>query len=283
MEFLRQSFQEHSVIWLLISAGVGGLIGALIKFVFETVIASHYESRLNSQKMLRQFRYPLLRAADSLDRRLENLIHFVDQKWYDDPDDDYYRLSTLYLFGCYLGWAKILEDAAYLEFEGSNTSARNFSIRFNRVFKALSGYWYFKSVSKDEMKDIDSATVPRFALTAIGELMQKSAGKKDADSLPKVLGFVEFSKQLSTSNDFKKWFKYLESGILLNQQPSSKSAHWNRLLVVATQLRAFLTFLDPSGRQTAPRQIEYLKRMHPAVAEKVKMELLEMGLNDSLK
>lgn len=93
------------------------MIGALIKFLFETVIALRYQQRISTHRMLRQYRYPLLRAADSLDRRRENFSRFADRRWYDDAHDDYYRVSTLYLFGTYLGWCKILEDSAYLELE----------------------------------------------------------------------------------------------------------------------------------------------------------------------
>jgi hypothetical protein len=276
---LSRSIQEHTVLWILISAGLGGLIGAVIKFVFETVAAFQYQQRFTAKKMLRTFRHPLLRAADSLDRRLENMINFIGKKWYEDPHDDYYRLSTLYLFGSYLGWCKILEDAAYLELEASDQSAREFSIRFYRVFKALTGFWYFSGLDEGEIDGIEEATVPRLALTAISELMLHNSSE-DKGQMPKLLGFVEFAKQLRESSEFQKWFAYLEKGILTDHKPSRTSARWNRLLVVASTLRAFVAFLDPKGRQTTPRQIPYLKRMNPKVADKVREELLEMKMQE---
>lgn len=277
--FLLRSIQEHTVLWVLISAGLGGIIGALIKFLFETVAALRYQQEVTARKMLRKYRYPLLRAADSLDRRLENMISFIDKKWYEDPQDDYYRLSTLYLFGSYLGWCKTLEDEAYLEFETSDRRAREFSIGFYRVFKALTGFWYFSDLDEGEIAGIEEATVPRLALTAIGELMLQNPSEAK-DQMPKLLGFVEFSKQLKESAEFRKWFGYLEERILTNHKPSKSSARWNRLLVVASLLRAFVTFLDPKGRQTTPRQIHYLKRMNPKVANKVREELLEMKMQE---
>ena len=276
---LFNSIQEHTVLWILVSAGLGGIIGALIKFVFETVVALRYQQSVTAKKMLRRYRFPLLRAADSLDRRLENMINFIEKKWYEDPQDDYYRLSTLYLFGSYLGWCKTLEDAAYLEFERSDRSAREFSIRFYRVFKALTGFWYFSGLDEGEIEGIEEATVPRLALTAVGELMLQNSGE-GKDQMPKLLGFVEFSRQLKESPEFRRWFGYLEKGILTDHKPSKSSARWNRLLVVASILRAFVTFLDPKSRQTAPRQIRYLKRMNPKVADRVQEELLEMKMQD---
>lgn len=277
MDIVLRSIEEHSLLWVVVSAGFGGVIGALIKFVFETVIALRYQHRISAHKLLRRYRYPLLRAADVLDRRLENIIRFAEKHWYDDPGDDYYRLSTLYLFGVYLGWCKILEDAAYLEFEASDHRARAFSVRFYRVFKALTGFWYFSGIDEGEVEGVEAATVPRLALTAIGELMCLRP-RDGVDELPGTLGFVEFTEQLQASPVFQKWFRYLESGILAGQRVSPSAARWNRLLVVASLLRAFVSYLDPKGRQTAPRQIGYLRQMHPKVAERVRVELMEMGL-----
>jgi hypothetical protein len=277
--FLLRSIQEHTVLWILVSAGLGGIIGALIKFLFETVAALHYEQKITARKMLRKYRYPLLRAADSLDRRLDNMITFIEKKWYEDPQDDYYRSSTLFLFGSYLGWCKTLEDAAYLEFETSDRRAREFSIRFYRVFKALTGFWYFSDLEEGAIGDIEEATVPRLALTAIGELMLQSSTEGN-DQLPRLLGFVEFSKRLRESSEFQQWFGYLEKGILIDHNPSKSSTRWNRLLVVASILRAFVTFLDPKSRQTTPRQIHYLKRMNLKVADRVRQELCEMKMQE---
>lgn len=281
MDFLVRSIEEHSLLWVVISAGLGGVFGALIKFVFETVIASRYQNTVSAKKMLRRYRYPLLRAADSLDRRLENMIRFANKHWYDDDIDDYYRLSTLYLFGTYLGWCKILEDSAYFEFERSDRHAREFSTFFYRVFKAMTGFGYFRGVSRTEVDDIEAATIPRLALTAIGELMRKMPEQKQgAEQLPETLTFVEFTQQMNDSDEFKKWFKYLEDGVLCKQQKEPSSARWNRLLVIASLLRAFVSYLDPNGRQTAPRRLEYLQWMHPNVAENVRAELVEMDMDD---
>jgi len=272
--FLLRSIEEHSVVWVVISAGVGGVIGASLKYLFETVFASRYQHRVTARTMLRKYRFPLLRAADSLDKRLENMIRFIDKHWYEDPDEDYYRLSTLYLFGSYLSWCKILEDTAFLEFETSDRKARDFSIYFNRVFKSLTGFWYFTG---SEIDGVEDATVPRLALTAIGELMIKGAGQ-DSNEMPYILGFVEFTEKMKKSPEFEKWFGYLENAILKDNDSSISSARWNRLLVVATMLRAFVAFLDPNSRQTAPRQIHYLKRLDPKVAAKVREELDEMKI-----
>ncbi len=274
IEFILRSFEEYSIIWIIISAGIGGLIGSLIDFVFNQLIAPKLQISRDSKAAIKKYRYPILRSADALDRRLENLIKFVDKKWFDDSEDDYYRLSTLYLIGCYFGWSKVLEDEAFLEYELSNKKAKQFSIQFNRVFKGLTGFYYFKDVNHSEMPDIKQASVPRLALTAIGELMLKTP--KNEDEMPSVLDFVEFIRQYESSSDFKRWFRYLEQ-LFSNLKRDKNDAKWNRLIIFFSNLREFVAFLDKEGRQTSRRRIEYLKYLDPKVYELLADELGKSG------
>ena len=274
IEFILRSFEEYSIIWIIISAGIGGLIGSLIDFIFNQLITPKLQISRDSKAAIKKYRYPILRSADTLDRRLENLIKFVDRKWFDDPEDDYYRLSTLYLMGCYFGWSKVLEDEAFLEYELSNKKAKQFSIQFNRVFKGLTGFYYFKDVKDSEMSDIKQASVPRLALTAIGELMLKKS--KSEDGMPSVLDFVEFIRQYESSPDFKRWFGYLEQ-LLSDLKRDGNDAKWNRLVVFASNLRGFVAFLDKDGRQTSRRRIDYLDPLNPKVHKLLTDELAKSG------
>ena len=52
-DLIFRSIQDHTVLWVLISAGLGGIIGALIKFVFETVAALKYEQKVTARRMVR--------------------------------------------------------------------------------------------------------------------------------------------------------------------------------------------------------------------------------------
>ncbi len=274
IEFILRSFEEYSIIWIIISAGIGGLIGSLIDFIFNQLIAPRLQISRDAKAAIKKYRYPILRSADTLDRRLENLIKFVDRKWLDDPEDNYYRLSTLYILGCYFGWSKVLEDEAFLEYELSNKRAKQFSIQFNRVFKGLTGFYYFKDVDDSEMPNIKQASVPRLALTAVGELMLKKS--QDEDGMPAVLDFVEFIRQYESSPDFKRWFGYLEQ-LLSNLEKDRNNANWNRLIVFASNLREFVAFLDKEGRQTSRREIEYLRHLNPKIRELLADELAKSG------
>lgn len=276
MDGLLKSFEEHSIIWVIVSAGIGGIIGALIKYLFEQVLATRYRHQFDAKVAFRKYKYPILRAADSLDRRLQNFIQFVQKRWYEDPEDNYYRISTLYLLGAYFGWCKILEDEAFIEFETSDVRAKNFNIMFKTVYKGLTGFQYFDEIDDLPANEVESATVPRLAITAVGELMVKKPTEKEKNPTPTVLDFVEFANCIDKSPDFQKWFGHFDK-ILANVQPSKSCAKWNRVLVFATNMRAFVSFLDTPKRLTAPRTIYYLKRMHPKVRDHVGEELKTHG------
>jgi hypothetical protein len=273
MDGLLQSFEEFSVLWILISAGVGGLIGALVKFIFEQVLATKYRKQVDAKAALRMYKYPILRAADTLDRRIQNFIQFVDRNWYEDDEENYYRISTLYLFGCYFGWCRILEDEAFIEFETSTRRAKRFNIMFNTVYKGLTGFQYFGKVDDIPAEEIENASVPRMVITAIGELMRKP---RLENTNATVLDFIEFARNMDASTEFHKWFGYLDT-FLTGIRPSKNSAKWNRLLVFATNLRTFISYLDTEERQTAPRKIYYLKRMHLKVQDQVRKQLEKQG------
>ena len=280
MPFLFPSFEENSIPWVILTGGVGALLGASFKFIFDNLLGPTLESSRAARAAMRKYSYPLLRAAEALDRRLENLFRHADKKWFDDPKDDYYRISTLYLFGCYFGWCNILEKEAFLEYVESDKKARDFSTQFYRVFKGITGFYYFEDLLEEESisaEQVEAATVPRLALTAIGELMVKSPAGKD--TLPSLIDFVEFAGTFAASDNFQRWFAYLIA-LLTDLEHSRSDPRWNRLLVFATNLRTFVSFLDPAHRQTRPRYIYYLPSLHPRVEARLRKELEESGHAD---
>lgn len=279
MEILLNSFQEHSIIWILISAGGGGLIGATINFLFSEILAPRLRRQRESKAALRRFKHPLLRAADTLDRRLQNFISFVEKDWYDDEDRDYYRLSTLYLFGRYFGWCVLLERAAFLEYETSDNNAKEFSKYFYRVYKALTGYYYFNNVDNDSLDVTPLHSIPRLTLTAMGELMIEPDASDEAGS---IIGFTEFVSRYESQDEFRRWFSYLDE-MLADLERDPTDVWWNRLVIVASSLRAFVAYLDPESRQTAPRKIYYLDSLHRQVVDVVEEELIDSGAGELLQ
>ena len=279
MHWIIRSFDEHSILWVLISTGIGTVIGALSKLLFDELLSTRLKAARTAKAAIRKYSLPLLESAYNLDRRISNLTRFIDKKWFEDVSDDYYRLSTLYLFGCYFGWCKILENDGVFGLDTSERRTKDFNHFYHRVFKGMTGFIYFEGQAISEA-DIEGATVPRLALTAIGELMIRE-GDKEAKK-PAVLGFVDFTNRYSTSDEFQKWFGYLDR-LLRGVTRERQDLKWNRILVFGSNLRVFVSFLDPHANLTSKHTIDWLGLMDPGVAERLRKEILEAGFEDLLE
>jgi hypothetical protein len=268
LEVLKQSIEEHSILWILASGLIGGFIGSFSKFLFETLLATRLKARNEADAALDNFKYPLLRAADALDRRLENWIrHGAGKNWFEDADDEYYKLSTLYLLGTYLGWCLILERLAISRHMLSHRKARKFNKSFFGVFKSITGQSYFASFPRPS-NQLALAGVPRLQLTEIGEQMVASSPETWRKNEPDIIGYVEFKRRYKETPAFKESFAVVEQ-LFTGTLPRSTDAQFNRILVIATVLRTFVADLDPRHRQVTPRGIYYLEKMHSAVAQSV--------------
>ncbi len=279
LNIFTQSFEQYSILWLLLSGVIGGLISSTIKFLYDQVWGPALQQRRATKTAIANYKYPLLRAADTLDRRIQNFYQYGDPEWYNSKTDNYYRRTMQYVFGSYFGWSRILEqEAGLFEPEG-----RIFNTEFYRVFKGLTSFYYLKDFANANAGHIEKATIPRFALTAMGELMiNKNApqgGSKTNGSIgsDKVIGFLEFLK-LADTPEFLKWFGYLDNLFNIGRKTSS-DLKWNRVLIFATNLRVFVNFLDPNHKLTAGRSIYYLNDMDSQVAAVVRKELVESGFD----
>ena len=232
-----------SILW----GFIGLILGAASKFLFDHVLALRLVRRREIRQIVTQYSRPILRAAESLERRINNFVLTYDKKWFDN--DDYYRLSTLYQFGCFLGWVRILEyKVVFLEFEKSKKS-REFNIRLNTVFKAFTGFEYFDGIDDFEAKD--ASTIPRLVLTAIGELMIADSNQHNNIS---IIGFTTFVKHYENDDQYKQWFGYLKN-FLSNLKLSSSDLRWDRLILIGAALRRLIWFLDPKSTCTRSRQL----------------------------
>lgn len=61
---LNQTFEEHTLIWLLISAFFGGVIGALIKFISEFFLVTRYQEHWKDKQVIAEISYSLLQCIN---------------------------------------------------------------------------------------------------------------------------------------------------------------------------------------------------------------------------
>lgn len=272
-DFLTNSFQENTIVWLTISAGFGGLIGATIKYVFEQLITPQTNYKRKAKIALKRYSNPLLLSADSLVRCSELYLKNIDKNWITD-DDDYFKMNILYCFGQYFGWCKVIEDKSFFELDASITRrAKNFVTKFYRVYKGLNSYFYFENIIEDEPAIIglvEKASVKRMHIQAIGELMVDKSDK--GEELPIVLKFTEFVNRYKTDECFKNWFKPLLD-LLLDVKRDPNNLTWCRMSVFIINLQLFINFYDPKSKVTKKRCFDFLDYTPERFKEKVLIEL----------
>lgn len=265
-ELLTKSFQQYSLLWLLLSAFVGGVIGSLTKFTFEIWLKTRLEERRAASATLARLKYPLVRAADALDRRLENFSrHAAGRGLFEN--DAYYCESTLYVAGCYFGWALILERLAFSRHHLSDRHARNFSKSFAHVFKSLTNRSYMQDFRGD-VPTVALEGIPRFQLMAIGEQMINTPPESWRQQEPDIISFTEFKRRYRSNYEVQEAFREV-SELFSGVGRGRSDAKLNRILVFATTVRLLLDRLDVGHRVAAPRSIRYLDSMSRSVAEKV--------------
>jgi hypothetical protein len=257
MAWLTRSFAQYSILWLLLSGVIGGVVGAGVKFVFEDVLRPRVGWRRDARRAVRGVTVPLLRAADSLERWMNNWIRNVEAHWY--QTSDYYRLATLHSFAEYLGWVRIIERRfGYVAIEASRAGAR-FNTRLNGFFRATSSFSYFRWSSESEK--VAESSVPRKMFTAMGDVMICSTEP------PTVLTFSDFCVRYETDAQFRRWFADLHE-FLLAADPEHDPFRWDRLIAAAANLRALAVELDTDERITrAPRIVNLDRLAHPELRE----------------
>lgn len=258
--WLDQSVHENTVLWLVISSVVGGIIGSAVRFGFEDVLRPRVSGAREIRALTTKYSTPLIRSAESLERRINNFLRNLDQGWY--GADDYYRTSTLYAFANYLAWIAIIEERfGFLPYESSR-SGRVFNMRINGFFRAMSSFSYF-SWSADRAA-VDASQVPRLALTAMGEVAENPDG-----SAP--LRYSEFTSVYADNVAFQDTFGFLDK-FLRNVEADEPFAH-DRLVAAGANLRAQIRFLDPRGSFVALRGPSNLNlTRHPEVASQLTEE-----------
>ena len=88
--------------------------------------------RRDTDRLVKRYTTPLLRATEALERRINILVRNQQKAWY--PQDEYFRLSTLFVFGEYLGWVRLLErEFGFVPYE-STRRGREFYRRLNGFF-----------------------------------------------------------------------------------------------------------------------------------------------------
>ena len=192
-------------------------------------IKARIQSELSSDERIRQeiilWANPILNAVQTIDYRLDNILNHAGylalDKNYDSSKNinwsitySYFMNSTLYAFGSYFSWVRMLEEKLSFELFRSHTDKDNFFTALNAVMRALSTFPPPYSCSGRDIQ------VFRMQQIAIGEMLSKQAQK------PACITYDEFLNNLQTPN-FQQRLSPLRE--LLESLTPEDDCRWKRL------------------------------------------------------
>lgn len=262
-DWLTNGLPEISVLWLLISSILGGIIGASFKFVFENLLPQHFTQRREVIEVKRKYSTPILLAADQLRKRLRNVIEHIDEiekekdEWLPKDPNVYYYSSTLYIVAHFLGWQQILRhEVVYLDFTTTKETQT-----FEAFMRGINrGFSEPQLLGKKDSKD---KTVVSYDLQSIGDSMiVKEDGRRHA------MNYASFVKFLAESNDEHMRACLDEVGELFAELKAS-DIRFRRIVAIHTIVNAFVEYADPNHLRTEKRRY-YLDSLEKGEADNIK-------------
>jgi len=250
MDVLVKEFKETSIFWFLLSAIIGGIIGAWVKLIFEIVIPAKILQKRDIIITKRKYSTPILLSCDTLRKRCENMITYIkkieEEKWLDPEKRNigYYYPSTLFSILQFIGWHQILRrEIIYLDFT-STKETRTFDRFIRKIIDTLSNPSLLTDSKKSAPELSDDKWVYFFTLTALGDAMVI----KDGNDL-RTLSYHEFLEKIFETND-KKISRWLDSlgDIFINIKETD--IRFKRIVVLHTYLKHFIEYLDPKHVRT---------------------------------
>jgi hypothetical protein len=300
LDTLFSSFEEHSIIWIIISGIIGAFLTATTKFFFEHTLPQ-WQLKRATRIAIQKYSFPVLRSAYVLETTVRDLLLGIYKKRLYESRDDYYRLRVLYLFGRFLGWCKILSNESVLEYvERSeiikSKNVKKFTMYYDLIFQGIINLSYFSGIEDISSAEYESARIPALVVSCIGDLMIKES-TKSKEIFSDIISFLEFTRYYQENPEFKKWFSYLEN-LLTGLESSQTNPKWNRLIIFYTNLCVFIDFLNRNNKKSTLTgfllnvirkffhrdNLEYVitqnkafQNMHPAVKNRMLKDLGILG------
>lgn len=248
-DWLTRSFQEHSIIWLLVSSILGGVIGASMRFLFDVLLPQRLKDRQDIIAAKRKYATPILLAADDLRKRYSNLIQHIDliekEEWLSSKKSDtYYYLSTLYTVAQFMGWRQILRHTVvYLDFTTTAETRRyeNFLVAIQQGFTKPN---LLQNTTSSDPSNSPDKWIYTFWLQALGDSMIVREG-----SDYRVKDYASFCSSLSQPDQacFKEWIAALRC---LFVDLKSSDPRFRRIVATHCVLNAFVDQVDPHHLRT---------------------------------
>lgn len=271
MNWLQQSFQENTILWLLISSVLGGIVGASLRFLFEFLLPQQVQQRREIIAIKRKYTTPLLLAAIELRHRLENVIEHIAaierEHWLASESlTGYYFLSTLYVVGKFFAWLQILRRTiVYLDFT-SVKETRQFENHLRAIEDSFTSPRLLAENTTSSPSTAGDAWVFTYWMQAVGALM---IVREDDDY--RALDYVEFQKNFNqaANSDFKRC---IEVVAILFSELRANEPRFKRIIAAHALVNAFVDFADPKHLR-AVQHPDHLDLLSPQEANTIRTRI----------
>jgi hypothetical protein len=192
------------------------------------------ESR--AERVLHQYRQPLLDAAHALQGRLYNIVAqdylgvYYRYRGEDDEDRRYARDYTVYVIAEYLCWVEILRREARFDDLQTDDTHRNLMTCLASIQFAI----------QDDGHESAALRVFRGRQRALAELMMVPTGSAEGPRT-ECMGYAAFSRRLDDA-EFAGWFAQLRADVDTIAASPEDTA---RLVGLQKELVALMDLLDP--------------------------------------
>lgn len=221
--------------------------------------AKERDATVLAERVLHQYRQPLLEAAHALQGRLFNIMaqDFLGRYYVNEADEEergYARDYTVYVIAEYLCWAEILRREARFDDLQRVPGHRELMDRLSSIVYAF----------QDDRHPTSHFRVFRGRQRALAELMMVPTGATNGPRT-ECMGYAAFVQHL-TEPQFANWFVRLRSDV---DGVARASAEDNaRLSRLQGELIALIDLLDPE-RVRVPA--EYRRRLTETAAAPVRL------------
>lgn len=274
-DWLQLSFEQNTILWLLVSSVLGGIVGASMRFVFDVILPQQLQQRREVIAVKRKYRTPILLAAEELRNRLGNIIKNIKliekDGWlkYDPPG--YYYISTLYVVGQFFGWLQILRrTVVYLDFT-STKETRQFERFLDAIEKSFSDPGLFQGASTTNFSTTTKDRwVFSFILQAVGDVMVL-----DEEENFRTIKYATFHERFAThdeNNSFKQWLHFVGQ---LFQDLKEGDLRFRRIVAIYLTLSAFIKHIDPNHLRTK-LPVDYWDLLSEEEARVIKQQINEI-------
>lgn len=250
---------ERVEVLVAIATVASAAVSLFVNFVYLEYIRPARERRRARRDTLAKVGMPMLRASKSAASYVDLFLSQRHRGWYQEDADGLFRVSVLYALAEFFGWARRIEEEAYIDIAPPEERAGAFHFAQGRVFKALTSLGYFRYLSEAEKEAAITASVPRRALQAVGELMivRERAFAEDEE---RMLSFHVFVRRYEEDTEFRRWMDAMGAPFLKAER-DGEAASLARIALLANTLTTFAAFLERYLDVQSTRR-ERVKRIH---------------------